>query len=157
MSKPVKRKFNIVDIIIIVIIICVIVAGGKVFRKFSSGSKGGNETVYFEFMGTKVRYEGANKVKPGDKVYNSTNSTYLGVVDHVEVTPYYEPVFDPTEGIYEEVELPNKCNVDIFVESNGYVTDSGVFPEGQELKVGQEFFLKGKGYAFEGYIVGVDE
>ena len=157
MSKPVKRKFNIVDIIIIVIVICVIAAGGKLFKKFSSDSHSGNETVYFEFMATKVRYEGANKVKAGDKVFNSTNSTYLGVVDGVEVSPYYEAVFDPTEGSYEEIELSNKCNVDIHVECKGYTTDEGVYPEGQELKVGQEFFLKGKGYAFEGYIVGVNE
>ena len=157
MNKPVKRRFNIVDVIIIVIIICAVAVGGRVFKKFSSDADKGDQTVYFEFMATKVRYEGANKVKIGDRVYNSKNATYLGEVERVEVSPYYEAVFDPSKGENVPVELTNKCNVDIFVKSKGYVTDEGIFPEGQNLKVGQEFFLKGKGYAFEGYIVGVNE
>lgn len=157
MERSVKRRFNIVDIIIIVIIICAIAVGVRVFRRFSSDASKGTQTIYFEFLGKEVRYEGANKVKVGDKVYNSTNSTYIGVVDRVDVSPYFETVFNPVTGENAQVEIDHKCDVDITVKSDGYVTDEGFFPEGQNLRVGQEFFLKGKGYAFEGYIVGVSE
>lgn len=156
MTRPVKRKFNVVDIIIIVIIICAIGVAGKILKNNSAGNEALNETVCFEFLATEVRYEGADKVSVGDKVYNSTSSTYLGLVKESYVSPYFEAVFDPSKGEYVDVELENKCNVDIIVECNGYETDTGVFFEGQELKAGQEFFLKGKGYAFEGYIVDVD-
>ena len=153
--KP-HPKFNIVDIIIIIVVI--IVAAGAV--KFLGGRSeearaGGAQTVYFAFEGRDVLLGGASLVKEGDKIYNSNNSEYIGVVTYVEIIPYKLVGFNPETAAYEEVEVPDRYDVTIYAEGTGYHNDADVVVEGQTVKVGQQFNLKGKGYAFEGYIVKV--
>lgn len=156
MKSP-ARKFNIVDIIIIIVIVFAAVGTVKFLNGRSEEAKaGGSQTVRFAFEGRNVLLGGASLVKKGDKIYNSNNSEYIGVVTGVDIVPYKLVEFNPETAAYEEMEVPDRYDVTVYAEGTGYHNDANVVVEGQIIKVGQQFNLKGKGYAFEGYIVKVE-
>jgi len=149
------KKLNIADIVIIIIVI-VIIAAGVNFLGGRSTSPGDSQVIKFGIEGKEVLEDAAYAPKVGDKIFNSDTSAYVGVITSVSVEPFTEAVFNPQRSMYELVVVPERYNVVIYAEGNGYHNEENCVVEGETLKVGQLYNIKGKGFAFEGYIILVE-
>ena len=150
--------FNIVDLLIIVIVIAVLLVGVKIIRGNSQNSalvSEQNKEIKYVVNSQNQNIEAVKYVKVGDKVYNSVDSRYVGVVAAVDYTEQITPKFNPNTGVYEEYKIPNKYSINITIKGNGIESDENVIVEGSNIKIGSQLNVKGKGYVFVGYIVDI--
>lgn len=157
-----KKRFfnvlNIVDILIIVIVIAVGILGIKIIKSNSSNSiisSAKTKEIEYVVNSQHQGIESVEYVKVGDKVWNSTNLQYLGVVTNVEYTKQTAPMFNPNTGLYEEYEIPNKYSINITIKGNGTESDENIVVEGTNVKIGTQLNVKGKGYVFIAYVVDI--
>lgn len=156
-SKKIFGIFNIVDMILILLVILVGIVGAKMFL-------GGNDvqetsepakTYSYVVMGQKVMKETAELPVVGAEVYNSSTSEYLGVVTDVKSEPHTEAVFNEATGQYEKAPIAEYCNLYVTIAGQGTETEKDIIVEGTTVKVGMNLNVKGKGYAYQGYVVEV--
>ncbi len=147
--------FNIVDIILILLIIAAGIVG---IRLFTGGDKQGTEqtkTYTYVVEGREVLDETVEAPVIGEKVFNSATSTYLGVVKEVSGEPYTEVIYSKEIGAYQKLPVEGYSNMQLTIEGNGEETEKDITIEGTTVKVGMELYVKGKGYAFKGFVVEV--
>jgi|GEM_PF-2785075 len=157
-----KKKFfgllNIVDILIIIIVIAVAVFGIKVIRSNSNNSaisSAKTKEIEYVLNSQHQNLESVQYVKVGDKIWNSVNLQYLGVVTKVEYVNQTIPMFNPNTGAYEEYEIPNKYSINITIKGNGTESDENIVVEGSNIKIGTQLNAKGRGYVFISYVVDI--
>lgn len=150
--------FNIVDLLIIIIVIAVLIIGVKIIRSNSQNSSlvavQSKEIEYV--VNSQHQYlEAVEYVKVGDKVYNSVNSDYLGVVSDVKYEEQIIPAFNVSTGLYENYKVPDKYSINITIKGNGTESDEDVIVEGSNIKIGTQINVKGKGYVFISYVIDI--
>ena len=59
---------------------------------------------------------------------------------------------DLTNGRYVIAEVPNSFDVVITIEAKANITPANIIVGSAEVKVGKKFFIKGKGYANQGFV-----
>lgn len=151
-------KVSILDILIICVIIAVgLVVYNKVFNKQAIMDNKEYKTMTYEVEIQNVAIEMTNDVvKLDDKLYDSRNGDYLGVLKQFHFGPKKVIIANKEEKKYEEIEVPNKKTLTILIEGQGYETTNDVFIESANTKVGKRVYVKGKGYAGLGYITKVN-
>ena len=127
---------------------------GKVVQ-LGGGAAAETKTYTYVVEGRQVLNETANFPEEGGKVFDSTSSAYLGTVKSCWTEPFREVNFNRTTNKYEMLPVPGYCNIYVEIEGSGTETDQDITVEGNVVKVGKEQNVKGKGYAFKGYIVEV--
>lgn len=157
-----KKKFfgllNIVDVFIIIIVIAIAIFGIKIIRSNSNNSAiSSAKTKEIEYVvnSQQQSLEAVKYVKVGDKIWNSVNLQYLGVVTNVEYVNQTVPMFNPSTGAYEEYEVPNKYSINITIKGNGTESDENIIVEGSNTKIGAQLNVKGRGYVFISFIVDI--
>lgn len=149
--------FNIVDMILILLVITAGIIGAKMFLGGGSQVNIAAETKTYSYvvMGKEVVEETANFPVVGGNAYESSTSTYLGVVTDVKAEPFTETMFNRTTGKYEKVPVSGYSDIYLTIEGNGTETEKDITVEGTTVKVGMELNVKGKGYAFKGIVMEV--
>lgn len=149
-----KKRFGALDAVIILLVL----AAAAVVVLYFNLSGGGTavEVEYtVEFKAVRKTFEGMPQV--GDKVYDSVKGYYLGVVTDVwyEESTYY--TWNHYEQQYETAVAPNEIDCFLKILSNGLENDDviTVGSDNTDVRVGKLMFVKGKGYANSGYIVGL--
>ncbi len=157
-EKQGRKGLNIIDILIIIVLLCAL-AAGVVWIKGGGVEGAASEEKPFTFVaeGRKVLEETATIPVVGGKAFESSTSAYLGTVSKVWSKPNEEASFNRTTNKYEKMPVPGYCDLYIAITGNGTETEQDITIEGNVVKVGDEINVKGKGYAFEGYIVEVRE
>jgi len=156
-SKKLFGLFNIVDLIIIVLILCAagfgikILLGGGTINQLPTETK----TYVYVVEGREVLEETADFPEIGANVYNSSTSAYLGTIKDVWMEPFTETIFNRETNRYEKVSVEGFGNIYVAIEGIGIETERDITVEGVVVKVGGELNVKGKGFAFKGYIVEV--
>lgn len=159
MSK--KKLFgvlNIVDILIIIIVIAIAAVGIRVIRSNSNNSvisSAKTKEIEYVVNSQHQSMEAVEYVKVGDQIWNSVNLQYLGVVTKVEYTKQTVPMFNPSKGVYEEYEVPNKYSINITIKGNGTESDDNIIVEGSNIKIGAQLNVKGRGYVFISFVVDI--
>ncbi|MCL2396823.1 MAG: DUF4330 domain-containing protein [Defluviitaleaceae bacterium] len=146
MSKP---RFNIIDAVVILAIIAVIAAGIWYF----STARGGDQVgVYFvvEFRGRMPGFE--DNIAVGGEIRDSIRNVLLGRVVYVDVQPATQTTFDNETGVFMLADLPDRYDVYVTIRGNGTENNSEIRSEGELVRIGQEMFLRGRGYAGIGFI-----
>ncbi len=147
-------RVNVIDIAIILIIITVGFVAAKFI--FPDANK--------EVVTRKIEYdvellhntrELAEMIKIGDEIRDSVKGEYLGKIIKTEIRPTTMITANTDEGRFIKAELPNLYDVIITLEASGKETENSIIAEGQEIKVGKRMYVKGKGYAGAGYILGI--
>lgn len=148
--------FNGLDIIIMIFVIAAIFLGIRFLKSRDAVAEaGGNKTIQYTVEAQNVVKAASEMAKAGDEVYNSSTSDYLGTVTEVRVIDQTRLEYNQTKGVYEKHPVPRLYTVYVTIEGDGYETDQNIVVNGQTVKVGGEMSVKGKGYAFGGYIVGI--
>lgn len=156
-SKKLFGILNIVDIILIAAVLVVGIIGAKLFLGGSTEQAADTKPYTYVVMGQEVLEETAGLVEIGGNAYNSSTSVYLGQVTDVASEPHCEVIYDRASGTYKKAPIPAYCDLSLTITGNGTETERDIIVEGTTVKVGMELNVKGKGYAFKGYVVDVRE
>ncbi len=149
------KKFNILDIFIVAIILLSAVVVLVVFKGSSDTNEAETKKVSYTVMAENVSGDVQGLITVGEKIYNSSNYDYLGVLKSVKIESQMGYNYNIVTGKYDKYEVPDKYCVYLEIEGNGLETDTNITVEGTEIKVGKFINVKGKGYAFGSYIVDI--
>jgi len=145
-------KINIIDLIIVLLIAAIgfgaygIFFGGKEKQVLQTSK------VVYDFEITNVNKDFVDAINPGDPIRNSVRGNDLGTVVGKAARQATMLNEDLVNGRYVIAEVPNAYDVVITIEANANVTPANIIVGGDEIKVGKKFYIKGKGYANQGFI-----
>lgn len=145
-------KINIVDMIIVLAIL--LLAGGVYFVFFGGSDKQVLETskVVYDFEITNVNKDFVDAITPGDPIRDSVRGNELGTVTNKTSRNATMLNEDLINGRYIIADVPDAYDVVITIEADANITPANIIVGGAEVKVGKKFFIKGKGYANQGFV-----
>ncbi len=152
-------KVSIIDLLVILIFAMVLFVGLKlVFREETTVAvvAENQESIRYIIEIQKVRTPFEEMPKPGMAVYNSSKNFYIGDVYEVDYETYQTLEENTTSGTIELVSQEGLLTVYITVEAIADVSDIGYTVGSQEIRIGTQVPVKGKGFASYGYIVGLE-
>lgn len=148
-----KFKINFFDIVIILIVVCV--GAGIYFFTHKSPAATKKLTYVVELNKTTPGLE--DYIRIGDDLTENTKNYNMGKVVDVETVPYSKITPDYENNAYVDSVDPYYSTVLITVEADVTETASSYAVDGQYVvRAGTEVFVKGEGYAGEGYIVKIN-
>lgn len=145
-------RINIVDTIIILLIILVAVGGYMFFFGRSEKKVLESSKVVYDFEITNVNKDFVDAINPGDPIRDSTRGNELGTVVSKSSRGATMLNEDLINGRYIIAEVPDAYDVVITIEADANITPANIIIGGAEVKVGKKFFIKGKGYANQGFV-----
>lgn len=148
------RKWTIIDTIIVLIVAVVVAAGVKVFMDGTVEEETGKVEIVVLADNKEIGF--ADAVKVGEPITISLSEKDSGVVTKVDTKASTLTSFNSAKGIYYEKSLNSKEDVYIYIEADCIVNDKAVRVGDTVLKVGEFTSVRGKGYATECHIVGVN-
>lgn len=154
-----KIKINIVDVSVVLVVIILIIASCIKFKTYNASAIGENEEKIIEYsmLIESVREYTTNMVEVGDVVFDSQTNTKVGKIIDKQVinATTYEKV---ESGEFIKVEIPDKYDVILLIETPGSVNDSGFFAnKSVEIKVGSEKTVSNLFVETTGKITGVKQ
>ena len=145
MTENKKFKINFFDIVIVLIVLCVGV-GFYLFTNKDTTADTKKLTYVIEL----------NKTTPGLENYIRIGDDHMGKVVDFETKPYTRITPDYMSNVFRDSVDPTSNAVLITVEADVTESNSSFAVDGQFIvRAGTEIFVKGEGYAGEGYIVKV--
>ena len=135
-----KIKINILDISVVIIIILLVFATVIKFRNYNvdTNENSSLENIQYEVRIGNIREYTANAFEIGDKLYDSQTNVVIGKIIDKKIEPHYAYEKLST-GKLVKVEMPEKYNLKLVVETEGSVTEEGYYANRSvELKVGSD-------------------
>ncbi len=160
MAKEGKRKesrhLNLLDIFIIVIVAALIGGGWYVYHNYTQNQRQNMVDAEYQVEIKGVDQSFVDSITKGDDLRESIKGNALGNVEAIEVTPASNVNTDYLNGRFVAVPVPNKLDLVLKIQSKAVVTDQSISVGGLTIKIGQRLYIKGKGYANQGYILNID-
>lgn len=153
-----KAKFNFIDALIILVILLAVLAGGYVIASGKLSVGNGKETIKIQYqveIKEKTKEYGDN-IKIGDKVLVGDKEKAAATVEGVEIVPFKIISEDKTQGIVHYSEVPDVYDVILTLNSEGSQTDTGIYADNTQVRIGEKITVRGNGYSGNGYIVGLE-
>ncbi len=151
-----KPKFNFLDVIIIVLVLGAAAVGYKYFLKTSEKSSNVSEISYV----VELRRKGESyreQIKPGDDISDAIKGGYYGKVTDVKWEKCVEINQNAESGEYVKAEVEDRYNYYITITGIPTTyTDSKIMFASQEVRVGNEIYIRSKNYSGEGYVVDIN-
>lgn len=148
--------FNILDIVILIIIVSIIAAGVYFYGQYKDNQAANLQTVEYdvEIKGVDEKFIAA--INDGDFIRESVKGNNLGRVAGLSYTKATNINSDFINGKYVTTEVPGKLDMVLKLTADASVTSRSVTVGGLEIRIGQKIYVKGKGYAGEGFILNVN-
>lgn len=157
-NKP-RLKISVFDIVIIAVVIAA--AGLLIFFWRQSGKSSdaaaNTKPVHYTIELNNMTAGTAQKIKPGDTIFDSEKKFIMGTVESVSVLPATTQATDYRTGDTLTVENPGRELAQITLVSECSTTDNQIkAASGYVISVGKEVHAAGPGYAGIGFIIGID-
>lgn len=158
-SEPKIKKLNVLDIIIIAVVFVACIFGYAYINKEEDvvAPKGTTKIVY-QVRTSDTFPDTFDMIEEGTTLYDSLKNYNIGKVTKKEILPVEKHDVDMRSGKFVKSNLPMEETIDILltVEADAYMTEQNIMVGDYEVKVGNQAFVKGKGYAGIGYIVSIE-
>lgn len=154
-NKKVRPHFNWVDAVIVLLVLLA-AASALLLRGKSTGSLQKTSTMRYTVELKNVPQETVDRLVLGGSVFRSTDSVYLGTLASFKTEPYTQMEYAPGQGTFVTYPCEGRYFLYLTIENEGYETAESIVIGGVPIRVGQELFVKGKGYAGGSYVVGID-
>lgn len=152
-----KKKFNVVDVLILLLIAAAAVVCLLFLRQRGTiATETETAPMRFTVELREVREETMELFELGQAVYRSTDGTYLGTLVDYYSEPYTKQEYSQSLSRYVTYECEGLYRVYLVIEGQGYETATEIVISGVSVKIGDELYIKGKGYAGAGFITGID-
>lgn len=148
--------FNILDIVILIIIVSIIGVGIYVYGQYKDNQDTNTQTVEYEVEIRGVDEKFVSAINNGDFIRESVKGNNLGRVAGTSYTNATNINADFINGKYVIAEMPGKLDMVLKLTADASVTSRSVTVGGLEIRIGQKIYVKGKGYAGEGFILNVN-
>lgn len=153
------KKFNWVDVVIILLVLA-IGAGGWTFLgriRGGGGVIGGaeQERLFFVFETMYNTRHVAEQFTEGTNVIFGERRVDRGVITHVEVVPYETEVANTLEGSWVVQPIDGLYNARVTIEFDGTETARAFRGSQEQVMVGRQTIIEGRGAASEGVILNV--
>jgi len=156
MNSKSRKGLNLLDILIIIVVAAVIGGGWYLYSQYTAASQLNKHVVEYKVELKGVDQAFVNAVAKGDLLRESVKGNNLGKVADMTSAPASNINTDFLNGKYVEVPVPDKYDMILTIYSEAAMSDRSITVGGLEIKIGQKLFVKGKGYAREGYILNID-
>lgn len=155
-EEPKIKKINWLDIFIILIALVVAVAGYSYLKKDKPSLTANTQKVVYKVKTNESLLSTYDLIEEGTTLRDSIKNYNIGTV----VSKEYEKSkrYGVNEETHElvETELDDKIDITLTVEADADVSDKNISVGEYKLKVGNEAYIKGKGYAGIGYIISIE-
>ncbi len=150
-----KKKWTVVDTVIVIVAVVAVAGCYKMFGgKFSSGE---SRTITAEILLSNKEPALYEAIAVGEEVTLSLTEKDSGIVTDVRSNPAEIMTFSANHGEYLIESDENKVDIYATVEMEVEETDYAFFVGSTSVKVGEPIPFRGKGYAAEGYVIGINE
>ena len=151
------KKFNWIDAVIILLVVAIGIFGvwflkGRQAQQMASTS---NVKIYVTVEMKEITEDVVKAYKVGEKVTLGTTNVDEGVVTDVEYVPYTEDLEDYQNGKFKIVEFEGLYTANITMAVDGTETDTLIRSANEEYRIGEQLVFHGKGFAGDGYVVGL--
>lgn len=150
------RGFNVLDILIIVVILALVVGGWFAYSQYTQNQQKNKRAVEYQVELKGVDQNFVDAITQGDLLRESVKGNNLGKVAGKNVVAAANINTDFLNGKYVQVTVPDKLDVILNISSDAKVSEKSINVGGLEIKIGQKIFVRGKGYAKEGYLLNID-
>jgi hypothetical protein len=150
------RGFNVLDIVIIIVVLVLLVGGWYAYSQYTENQQKNKRTVEYQVELKGVDQSFVNAITQGDLLRESVKGNNLGVMAGKNVVAAANINTDFLNGKYVAVTVPDKLDVILNISAVAEVTEKSINVGGLEIKIGQKIFVRGKGYAKEGYLLNID-
>ncbi len=158
-EEPRIKRINILDVIIILIVLIACIFGYMYVSKSQNIITPVNTTkVIYQVRTNETLPKTFDMIEEGTNIYDSLKNSCIGKVIKKEAVPSERFAYDLKTGKYIKTDLPMEETLDMIltIEVDAVVTDQNISVGDYIIKVGQEAYVKGKGYAGVGYIVTIE-
>jgi hypothetical protein len=150
-----RKRFNLLDFFIIIVFVAVIGGGLYLYNQYTEGLKRSTYAVEYQVELRAVDQSFVDAITKGDLLRESVKGNTLGRVADMTYKDSYNINIDYLAGKYVETAVPDKLDVILTIASPASVSERSIIVGGLEIKIGHKLFVKGKGYAREGYILNI--
>lgn len=134
-------KLNVIDLIIILILIACIVFLCVRFLGNSAPQATAPDQVRLTFFAPDAPALLAGKCESGEPVTDYDDGTYLGAISLYESEDAYKYEYDDANGEPVKVPDPNKIFLTFSCDGAGYVSDTGLFINGNRYCIGGTYVI----------------
>lgn len=151
-----SRGFNLLDIIIVLVIVSLVGGGWYAYSHYTENQQKNKRAVEYQVELKGVDQSFVDAIAQGDLLRESVKGNNLGKLVSKEVVAATNVNTDFLNGKYVAVVVPDKLDVVLNISAAAEVSDKSITVGGLEIKIGQKIFIKGKGYAKEGYLLNIN-
>lgn len=155
-TKNTRSRFNFLDILIVLFVLAVAVVGYKYFLNTSEKSSNVKEISYVvELKRKSADYQ--EQIKPGDDILDAIKGGYYGKVTDVTWEKCTEINTNVETGEFVKADVKDRYNYYITITGIPTTyTDSKIMFASQDVRVGNEIYIRSKNYSGAGYVVDMD-
>ena len=150
-----KKKWTLIDTLIVILVAAAAFALYKTFGKQRVIDN--KRTIEAVVLIAREDASVKDAIKEGDKITVSLTEKDSGILKAIEVKDAQTMVYNSIDGVY--INEPVEGMIDIFatVELEVAETDFAYTTGSTTVKVGEKLPFRGKGFALEGYVIGINE
>ena len=148
------RKWTIIDTLIVAAVVVVAVVGVKILGGKASDTKKTTAQVVVLADDKNIGFSEAVKIDEWAAI--SLSEQDGGIVKDVKFQPSKLTALDSINGVYNNVEIPDKEDVYIYMDVECTQNERAITVGETVIKVGENISVRGKGYATEGHIVEIN-
>ena len=148
------RKWTIIDTLIVAAVVIVAIIGVKMLGGKASGTE--KTTAQIVVLADNKNIGFSEAVKIDEWAAISLSEQDGGVVRDVKAQPSKLTALDSINGVYNNVEIPEKEDVYIYIDVECTQNERAITVGKTVVKVGENISVRGKGYATEGHIVEIN-
>lgn len=151
-----SRRFNLLDIFIILVVLVLVGGGWIAYSNYTRNQQANMHEAEYQVEIKGVDQSFVDSITKGDALRESIKGNALGTVADVIAVPASNVNTDYLNGKFVMVPVPNKLDLVLKIKSPAVITEKSISVGGLTIKIGQRLYIKGKGYANQGYILNID-
>ena len=136
-----KKKINVLDILIILFLAVVVVAGAMLVKGFMSSES--TETKIIVVESTKLKQSFCDNLTTGETAFDGVQNVELGKVVDCEVKPCEVDSISADDGTVKRVKYPERFDALISIE----------VPKQTDVQVGKQLWIETQTYKCSGYVI----
>lgn len=158
-AEPKIKRINVLDaIIILIVLVACIVGYTYINKKEMTIAPKNTEKITYQIRTMDSLPASYDMIKENTVIYDSVKNNPIGTIIKKEILPAEKYEVDMNKGVYVKSDLPAENYVDILltIEADAVVGEQDISVGSYVVKVGEQAYVKGKGYAGIGFVVKIE-
>lgn len=156
LKEPKKKHINLLDVIVILVALVLGIVGYSFMKKGGVTTVSNTEKVVYQIRTNKSMPEIYDYIQEGSAIYDSIKNYHIGKIIGKEYEWSKEYGVNQETGEMVETEFQDKMDIILTIEADATITERNISVGDYILKVGNEAYIKGKGYAGIGYVIAIE-